>query len=493
MHSELEATRPYRILVVDDDPVFQQTVKRFLSLHSYEVWLARSTVDAEPLLREQPDLLIVDYRMPGSDGATWIKALRERGVTIPIVFCTASTYTSQFHANLRNVLKVDLIIRKPIVESDFIMLMQSLLPRLDEIHEEQWISDSESLMTDFVAQMFEEEREKDENHVNDYGEASAPQCPRTPIDSAVAARLKTTEAVRDLATLYLSELPAISKLLREELIDSREHNVLSLLETAAAQAHLMSGASGTLGFLEIHRIAQQLEECLQDAAAPDRSGDPLNYSLFVDLLDSLDLAIKTATEEDCGQVTVEPPDVMLTHGGESFKSEMQNMPVSPMYSVSPMTPVTSITPISSVTHTTHTTPTTPDTSRAAAALRFLILSDNFEESAILSSILADFQSAQTKCLEEGLAVFPILAEYRPDLLFIDAGLAGQSSAYDICRMIRCNHLWDQVKIIFTLDVFASDCRLQIFECGGDDFVLLPINKGELLKRVSHLLGPASQS
>jgi len=469
MHSELEATRPYRILVVDDDPVFQQTVKRFLSLYSYDVWLARSTADAEPLLREQPDLLIVDYRMPGSDGATWIKALRERGVTIPIVFCTASTYTSQFHANLRNVLKVDLIIRKPIVESDFIMLMQSLLPRLDEIHEEQWISDSESLMTDIVAQRFEEAQEKNENHVNDCDAATTPQRPRTPIDSAGAARLKTTEAVRDLATLYLSELPAISKLLREELIDSREHNVLSLLETAAAQAHLMSGASGTLGFLEIHRIAQQLEECLQDAAAPDRSGDPLNYSLFVDLLDSLDRAIKTATEEDCGQVTVEPPDVMLTHGGESFKSEMQNIPVSPMSSVS------------------------PDTSRTAAALKFLILSDNFEESAILSSILADFQSSQTKCLEEGLAVFPILAEYRPDLLFIDASLAGQSSAYDICRMIRCNHLWDQVKIIFTLDVFASDCRLQIFECGGDDFVLLPINKGELFKRVSHLLGPASQS
>jgi len=430
MHTELEAVRPYKILVVDDDPIFQQTVKRFLSGHGYDVLLARSTMEAEPFLRDMPDLLIVDYRMPGADGAAWIKNLRERGFTIPIVFCTASTYSSQFHANLRNVLKVDLIIRKPIIESDFIRQLQALLPQLDEIHEAQWVSDAEPLMIDVLAELLDQEQT--------LADLQVPQ----PVAQVSLARHKTMDAVQDLATLYLTELPEIARLLRKELTDSREHNVLSLLETAESQVHLLSGASGTLGFTEIHEIAQRLQACLHEAACPGRSGDPLHFSMIVDLLDSLDRAIRIAAEKDG----------------------------SPVLSAAP--------PVVEVSETVTTG-------------GFLILSDGNDESRVLSSSLANYQLGQAKIVRESLSVFSILAQYRPEILFIDVNLSGLTNAYDICRMIRCNHLWTHLKIIFTLDTLTGDVRQQIFECGGDDFVLLPINETELSMRVSQLLSRTS--
>lgn len=40
--------------------------------------------------------------------------MRERGVKFPIVFCSGSSYSPQTLANVRNVLHVELIVRKPI-------------------------------------------------------------------------------------------------------------------------------------------------------------------------------------------------------------------------------------------------------------------------------------------------------------------------------------------------------------------------------------------
>jgi len=76
-----------KILVVDDD----QAVLRFLAAalgRDYELSFATDAVTAISVARrERPDLILLDYRLPGGDGAVVIDRLRTFGdlAYIPIV------------------------------------------------------------------------------------------------------------------------------------------------------------------------------------------------------------------------------------------------------------------------------------------------------------------------------------------------------------------------------------------------------------------------
>jgi CheY-like chemotaxis protein len=140
IRTALAEDEPVRILIVDDDQYFRQMLKVILMAQGYEVMEARSTMEGESFLRLKPDLAIIDYRLPATDGAVWIKSLRERGLKFPIVFCSGSSYSSQVLANLRNVLQVDLIVRKPIAPREFVNQLQTLLP-------EPFINEANGLQT----------------------------------------------------------------------------------------------------------------------------------------------------------------------------------------------------------------------------------------------------------------------------------------------------------------------------------------------------------
>src|SRR3990167_3728061 len=101
-----------KILIVDDDAFFRQLVNRILTSVGYHVLEARSVGDAISALEQGPDLAIIDYRMPGTDGASFIKQLRENNYKFPIVFCSGSGMDQKTFASMRNVYHVDLIIQK---------------------------------------------------------------------------------------------------------------------------------------------------------------------------------------------------------------------------------------------------------------------------------------------------------------------------------------------------------------------------------------------
>ena len=67
-----------RILIVDDDATSRKVLVRTLSAAGYECYESESGSDALKLVRrEQPALLILDYDMPGLDGAEVLKRLRK--------------------------------------------------------------------------------------------------------------------------------------------------------------------------------------------------------------------------------------------------------------------------------------------------------------------------------------------------------------------------------------------------------------------------------
>ncbi|HXH01882.1 MAG TPA: response regulator [Candidatus Competibacteraceae bacterium] len=78
------------ILVVDDDPQVREMLAEYLSSHGYTVLLAENGRAARAILAEQvPDLVLLDLAMPGEDGLSLARHLRER-LDLGIIMVTAS-------------------------------------------------------------------------------------------------------------------------------------------------------------------------------------------------------------------------------------------------------------------------------------------------------------------------------------------------------------------------------------------------------------------
>lgn len=63
------AERPKRLLLVDDAELFLELERTFLQRTGYQIYTARSGVEALRIAREiRPDLILLDLNMPGMDG-----------------------------------------------------------------------------------------------------------------------------------------------------------------------------------------------------------------------------------------------------------------------------------------------------------------------------------------------------------------------------------------------------------------------------------------
>ncbi len=81
-----------RILLVDDEPDFVETVEFFLSGSEYQVFVAKNGKEAlEKVKTERPDLVLLDVMMPEMDGLETCKRLKNDPATnsIPIIMLTA--------------------------------------------------------------------------------------------------------------------------------------------------------------------------------------------------------------------------------------------------------------------------------------------------------------------------------------------------------------------------------------------------------------------
>ena len=66
-----------KILIVDDDNVFQKTMSAKLESFNYEVISAEDgEIGLEKAVKEKPDLILLDVKMPNMDGVTLLKKLR---------------------------------------------------------------------------------------------------------------------------------------------------------------------------------------------------------------------------------------------------------------------------------------------------------------------------------------------------------------------------------------------------------------------------------
>lgn len=83
------------ILVVDDEPAVRATIARALDALGYSVREAADGPSALAMVREEPPILVIlDYVMPGMDGAEVAREIGTIAPDLPIIFSTG-------HAALR--------------------------------------------------------------------------------------------------------------------------------------------------------------------------------------------------------------------------------------------------------------------------------------------------------------------------------------------------------------------------------------------------------
>jgi len=81
-----------RILVVEDEPAIQELIAYSMRQAGHAVFLARSAEEAMDIINDAlPDLLLLDWMLPGMSGVDFARMLRRasRTKTIPIIMLTA--------------------------------------------------------------------------------------------------------------------------------------------------------------------------------------------------------------------------------------------------------------------------------------------------------------------------------------------------------------------------------------------------------------------
>ena len=92
-------SEPIRLLLVEDNEVFREALELLLALRSDIVVVAsvsEGSAAVDAAVEHQPDVMLMDYSLPGMDGVQTTLAVRAAAPEVAVVCLTAS-------ANLREV------------------------------------------------------------------------------------------------------------------------------------------------------------------------------------------------------------------------------------------------------------------------------------------------------------------------------------------------------------------------------------------------------
>ena len=81
---------PSTILIAEDDRAARQALQRALQFEGYSVLAAADGGEALDLLgNNEPDAIVLDVMMPGIDGHTVCRRIRDKGIQTPVLMLTA--------------------------------------------------------------------------------------------------------------------------------------------------------------------------------------------------------------------------------------------------------------------------------------------------------------------------------------------------------------------------------------------------------------------
>lgn len=123
--------KPFKILILDDDPMYGKIIRHILEDIDYDIQLILSNNGNDALKKvneEEPDLILTDWDMPEMSGIEFCKKVHnDSGFEhIPVIMCTGIRTSS---GNLKTAFEAGVVdfIRKPIDKMEFLSRVNSML------------------------------------------------------------------------------------------------------------------------------------------------------------------------------------------------------------------------------------------------------------------------------------------------------------------------------------------------------------------------------
>lgn len=121
------------LLIVDDDERIRDLLKKFLMRHGFLVTAARDAAHARRILLGLDfDLIVLDVMMPGEDGMSLTRAIRETSMT-PVLLLTARGETEDRIMGLEA--GADDYLAKPFEPKELLLRINAILRRMPETQE----------------------------------------------------------------------------------------------------------------------------------------------------------------------------------------------------------------------------------------------------------------------------------------------------------------------------------------------------------------------
>lgn len=119
----------HSIYIADDEKNIRDLIKSFLKSDGYEVSAFETGDELKAVFDEKPaDLVILDIMMPGTDGLTLCRKLREKS-SVPIIILTAKDSEYDYVQGI--TIGSDDYLTKPFRPTALLMRVRSLLRRMD--------------------------------------------------------------------------------------------------------------------------------------------------------------------------------------------------------------------------------------------------------------------------------------------------------------------------------------------------------------------------
>ncbi len=539
------------ILVIDDDKNFRDLAGDLLKSRGYEVVLARSAKEATAAMEaKRPALAIVDYRLPEVDGMTWISKVRETDSTLPIVLCTGNWCDQKTFNWLRNILKVSLVLQKPIVPELFLHSLENIIPppanqppvTVDEtpVFKVQPVLDSTQI---------EESIEQIEKLLADEG-TFPEEVERL---KKLKRRIETQNAIKKARESFVKNLPEAWNELTTAVKVTRENpKNLLLHQGAMGLAHKLKGTAGSYGFTKVGQFAERIEDFLLTVDPEAETEQEVIWAEIIRcVVEGTQIVDEISHEQTTSTETYKLPSIsclaVIPEGGYtgSLKGAAQDAnceldvvgsSVGAIVKFGRQAFDSAIIDLSLNTTSGHfqlarelrqsakriiplcfvnskeeqfsqadivyggaSVLLDSDVTRGglSEAMQIMTVAGQMRKPRVLcvddDPLLSSFVESVlgpagivVRSLNEPIVILDMMHEFQPDLLLLDVIMPGLTG-YEVCRLLKSHDDWKQVPVIFLTSKSDAEGKRAAFTAGGTDFLSKPVLMDELLSRVkAHL-------
>ncbi len=128
----------------------------------------------------------------------------------------------------------------------------------------------------------------------------------------------------------------------------------------------------------------------------------------------------------------------------------------------------------------------PTDSHPLPPSKVLVVDDNAQNLELLEAYMEELENVTTLAATDGEDALAKVAAEKPDLILLDV-MMPKMSGFEVCKRLKSDPATRNIPIIMVTALHELGDIERGVEVGTDDFVTKPVNRVDLLSRVTSLL------